>query len=337
MSLKREDLRRSRDERVIAGVAGGVARKADPTLLRGVFVVLVPVFGLGVIAYLVLWAFSPVDDELQLPRSRPSSVYLMGLGLLSVGSLLVTRLFTGGILDKTAPASLVVVAGLLLLWASDELPARERSGLPKFENATTATSAGVLLLVVGVLGVLQLGGVVSLHFGSIAAIVLVAIGVAVGAGAWGKPWPGLAATGTLLALGLGIVTVIDTPLGDGIGDRTITPESVAELVDAERLTMGSLVLDLSELEPSDFAEARSQGVLIVSASVTVGDLRVILPAGLEVEVEARVGTGQMTILNRSSKGVIVERSYPNEAATVILDLQVGLGSVLLEQEISDES
>ncbi len=55
-------LRRSRDERLLAGVCGGIASYVDasPTLVRVIFAVsLLPSIGVTGLAYLVLWWLLP--------------------------------------------------------------------------------------------------------------------------------------------------------------------------------------------------------------------------------------------------------------------------------------
>jgi phage shock protein C len=59
----RPELRRSTDDRMLAGVAGGLARylDIDATLVRIAFVVLTVVGGAGVPLYLASWLLIPED------------------------------------------------------------------------------------------------------------------------------------------------------------------------------------------------------------------------------------------------------------------------------------
>jgi phage shock protein PspC (stress-responsive transcriptional regulator) len=59
----RQELRRSTDDRMLAGVAGGLARylDVDATLVRIAFVVLTIVGGAGVPLYLASWLLIPED------------------------------------------------------------------------------------------------------------------------------------------------------------------------------------------------------------------------------------------------------------------------------------
>ena len=57
-------LQRSVDDRVVAGVAGGLGKYfgVDPVVVRVVFVLLSLVGGGGLLAYLVLWVVVPEED-----------------------------------------------------------------------------------------------------------------------------------------------------------------------------------------------------------------------------------------------------------------------------------
>lgn len=66
-----KSLRRSRQNRMIAGVIGGFARfyDLDATLLRIIYV-LVSLFSAGfpgIIVYLILWLLMPLEDEADSP------------------------------------------------------------------------------------------------------------------------------------------------------------------------------------------------------------------------------------------------------------------------------
>ena len=67
MSDVRAPLRRSKSDRMIAGVMGGLARyfSIDPTLARVIFVVvsIASVAFPGIIVYLVLWVLIPEANE----------------------------------------------------------------------------------------------------------------------------------------------------------------------------------------------------------------------------------------------------------------------------------
>lgn len=113
-------LARSRDDRMIAGVAGGIAQHlgVDPIVVRLVFVVLALIGGGGVIAYLVAWLVMPdaaaEDDAPSVPESSRVSV-AAGLILIAVGGVaLVERFVPTFSWRYVGPVVLIVVGSWLL-------------------------------------------------------------------------------------------------------------------------------------------------------------------------------------------------------------------------------
>ena len=95
-------VRRSRGDRVIAGVCAGLGRYLgiDPVLLRVAFIILALANGLGLIAYVVAWVAIPEEgtDQPAAPPSEPRrETGRMVLG----GSLVVLGLVL--LLDRLAP------------------------------------------------------------------------------------------------------------------------------------------------------------------------------------------------------------------------------------------
>lgn len=64
-------LHRSRTEKMIAGVCGGLAEylNVDPTLVRVAWVLISLLAGVGVLLYLIMWVIMPLD--LPAPPGRP--------------------------------------------------------------------------------------------------------------------------------------------------------------------------------------------------------------------------------------------------------------------------
>lgn len=126
-------LTRSRDDRVIAGVAGGIARYlgVDPVLIRLVWVVLMLVAGSGVLAYLIAWVVIPEDpaevpdpgggspdraaDLEPTPRTISGGGALVGVLLVVVGSLLLADRLVPAIPWHYLGPTLLVVLGVLVL------------------------------------------------------------------------------------------------------------------------------------------------------------------------------------------------------------------------------
>ncbi len=64
-------LTRSRTERMIAGVCGGIAEylNVDPTVVRLIWVLVAFLAGAGVLLYIIMWIIMPLD--LPTPPGQP--------------------------------------------------------------------------------------------------------------------------------------------------------------------------------------------------------------------------------------------------------------------------
>jgi phage shock protein C len=63
-------LQRSRTEKMIGGVCGGLAEyfDIDPTIVRILWVIITALGGTGILLYIVLWVIMPLERP--APRSR---------------------------------------------------------------------------------------------------------------------------------------------------------------------------------------------------------------------------------------------------------------------------
>lgn len=72
--MNEKKLTRSMTDRMVAGVAGGLAEyfNIDPTLVRVLFVILaLPTIGIGLLIYIILWIVMPESDA--APMGEPVS------------------------------------------------------------------------------------------------------------------------------------------------------------------------------------------------------------------------------------------------------------------------
>lgn len=61
--MEDKQLRRSKTDKMIAGICGGLGKYfgVDPTILRLVFVLLMIFAGTGLLAYLIMWLVIPYE------------------------------------------------------------------------------------------------------------------------------------------------------------------------------------------------------------------------------------------------------------------------------------
>ena len=118
-------LRRSRDERVIGGVCGGLGRYLgiDPVLLRIAFVILAIAGGGGILVYIVAWILIPEQREgEELGTARPSSIdstrLIVGGALIAVGTILLLNLSLPRIGKYLWPLALIAIGVAVVIQAS---------------------------------------------------------------------------------------------------------------------------------------------------------------------------------------------------------------------------
>jgi phage shock protein PspC (stress-responsive transcriptional regulator) len=295
-------LQRSRSDRMIAGVSGGLARyfEIHPAVFRVGFVVLTLLGGAGILIYAAAALVIPDEGKedsvataaLRNRRDRPWP--LIGLGLLAVaGAILLSR---ATLWPDGDAWWLFLIAGAVILWVTRNSATEAPSGAA--EEGTTDAQALAASDSRRMRRILKRLGLV---VASLVALVVIAIGV--------------------------FVAVFDVHPGRGIGDRQYVVTSAQELRDDYRLGVGSLELDLSRMQ-------FPPGVTSIDTSVDVGDLQVILPPGVALDGRADVKAGHVNVLGRQDDGweadVDVAGSGPR---VLVLDAHVGAGSVRVERAV----
>ncbi|MFI5777257.1 PspC domain-containing protein [Nocardia sp. NPDC051570] len=173
-------LRRS-GGRVVGGVAGGIADHlgVDVFKVRMAFVLLSALLGSGVVAYGILWIFTPPGGE-GPPASAAERRQAWGLALLGLALWVsLSWVFSGTIAHVLGPL-IVVSLGAALVWREfDADGPRSILGLPARPSVLTWTRilAGATLIVVG-LGVVVLARINLSSLGSaLIAVAVTLIGV----------------------------------------------------------------------------------------------------------------------------------------------------------------
>lgn len=354
-------LRRSRSDRKIAGVAGGLARHLDidPVIVRVAVVVLTLFGGAGLLVYGGLWLLVPEEGSERAilgldDRSR--SLAVIGIGVLAALSLVGD---SWGFWDF--PWFLVVVGVVLALLLSRRKSASSPS--PPLVSLTKGTpppagtpwqptggwqgyvpppprprdprrrgpilfwfTLALSALAVGVTGMVDVSGVgVPNAAYPAAAVGVCGLMLLVGA-FYGR-------AGGVIALGLlATVALAGAAASDHWDGRKLieTPLSSTAVDSRYQLPVGEIRLDLSAV--SDPAALSGESIAL---EVGVGRLEVILPPGVDVDITAQVGgPGELMLPDRRVDGVSLRESVRIDAPAapgppLSLDLSAGVGEIVV--------
>ncbi len=356
-------LRRSRTDRKVSGVAGGIARHLDidPLLVRVAFVILTFFGGGGLILYGVAWVLVPEEETGDTVIRTDEGVRTAALiiaGVLAVASVIGDSV--GGI-DFPWP---LLVVGLVLLVVFGSKQAKEkRAGAdtlvppppgapgPSYETyrpwqppqrprprPVDPRRRGPLLfpftlaltaLAVGVVGTMDLAGV-DVVPSAYPATVLGVVGLMLLVGAFFGRAGGLIFVGLLAALATAVTSVVDD---DHIGEVRETPQSAAQLDGSYGLGIGDMVIDLTEIPADELAQLDGDKLEVDNR---VGHIRVIVPdEGLRVDVDAQIVAGEVVLFDTKKSDSSKKASWGDAdepTLTIEADMFLGQVEVLTEEQ-----
>jgi phage shock protein PspC (stress-responsive transcriptional regulator) len=308
-------LLRSRDDRMIAGVAGGLARyfDVDPVIFRIGFAVSVFFGGLGLVAYIALALFVPSEaadgsvEEPAVQRSRTLAI-VAGTGLLIV-------VLSWGALDFgpfgwhhgwfIGPPLFLLALGAVLYYL--------------FRNTSASGVGGVIVrILLAIVAVFGLGAlaVASAWAGATghgvaigAAIIAVGVLLVLSAFRGGARW--LVIPAAALAVPLGAVAAADIHFSDGIGERHYRPASFSSVpAGGYELGIGQLLVDLRELPWQE------DTVLDLNVDLGMGELAVAVPENVCVSADVSTRAGELNIAGDEASGIDSEIK-PEAPATAV--------------------
>lgn len=323
-------VRRSAYDRKIAGVAGGLARHfdIDPIILRVAFVVLTFFGGAGLIVYGACWILVPderTENATVRLDERSRTVALAIVGLIAALALIGDSVGGWGFPWPLAIVGLVVLA--VMAGRGDRRPggppwgygpppgvspqqptgpyaapyaqsyaqsyAQPQAGpayvpVPRPRNPRRRGpilfwfTLALIALSLGVLGIVDLAGA-AVQDPAYPALALAVTGVMLLVGAFYGRAGGLIAVGLVAAL----ATAGSTAAGEvDAGQIDTAPRLAAAVDDSYTVTAGQIVLDLSRVTDLDALDGRT-----IDLDVTFGQIEVIVPEGLDVDVDAVVNAG----------------------------------------------
>ncbi|MCD5349920.1 PspC domain-containing protein [Kineosporia mesophila] len=339
--IREQGVFRPAENRWVAGVGSGLSRRLDidQTLIRGTFVALSIIGGLGVALYGVCWLLLPQEQDGRIHvqeamRGRFSPGFFAGviLALAAVGgggpwrgnghwfwgfpgTLILAALIVGGLWwmakrlpqnrDQVPPAAMTTDFSQKERTAHEEA-ARQHHEAQQLARARTAPSRRVRQLTLGLALIAATGVLMAEAFGDLPGWAgLTALGVAIAViaggvvanGLMGRRSPGLAGLGVLLSLILAVgaaaqhAGVETSEHMAAVGTATWAPDTREAADDQYNLGIGEAELNLTSA--GALSGATTSDPLEVEANLGVGHLVLNLPSGVAVQVDARLGAGEV--------------------------------------------
>ena len=196
---------------------------------------------------------------------------------------------------------------------------------PKETSYLGRITIGVMLVSLGVLAILDnIPGVPiepqPRHYMALATVVI-GLGLIVGGFVGRARW--LILIAALLVPTLLFSPVFEYDWNSEEFDRTVSPDTFAELEDSYALDVGNLVIDLTDL-PWDGE------TVDLEARVDAGNIEIWIPPGVGLEGEASVDVGHVGAFGRESSGLgnpTLQFDNPGPEGTVVLEAAVDLGNI----------
>jgi phage shock protein PspC (stress-responsive transcriptional regulator) len=329
-------LTRSRDDRLIAGVCGGLGRYfgIDPVIFRVAAVALVFLGGAGALLYLaaILLVPSEGDDQQSGRNLGQRGLAITGVVLLVVAA---GAIFSHGPFHfwPAWPLGFLLLFGLAVWWLiTAERPSGGASGGDSPRKTGQRLLLGLLVLVGS--AALAVGGAWLAGAGSVTAagIAVLSVALMVGLGAFAGFGRWLILPALAFAVPVGVVSAAGIDLHGGAGNREYTPVSAEQLRPSYKVGAGRLMVDVRDtnLSPGDHP---------LKLRVGLGQAVLVVPANVCVASKAHVGVGNVQWFGDSHGGVDVDwDDQPVSASAnprIVLDAKVGMGEVLITHQRSD--
>jgi phage shock protein PspC (stress-responsive transcriptional regulator) len=287
-------LERSRSDRMVAGVCGGLARYFDihPAFYRVGFVVLTLLGGAGILIYAAAALVIPDQGKedsvasaaLRNRRDRPWPL----IGLALVGVALASLLSHATLWPHGDAWVLLLVAGGAILWITRH-------------NTEASTGDGPTLAADDSRRLRRVFKALAIAAGTIVALTLVAAAI--------------------------FAAIFHVHVGRGVGERSYVVAGAQDLHRNYRLGIGDLTVDLGNVR---FHSGETQ----VGARVDVGNLRVVVPEGVALRVHGDAQLGQVEVLGQTADGRNVDKKLDQAGTRIlVLDAHVGVGKVTVTRVV----
>ncbi|MGH3440999.1 MAG: hypothetical protein ACRDUY_02935, partial [Nitriliruptorales bacterium] len=207
---------------------------------------------------------------------------------------------------------------------------RRRRRPPRRRSALGQVTVGIALLAVGALALLDAWTIFNPTADQYLAAVVIVLGVGLLVGTWWGRARWLLVLGIILLPLLAFFSAFDMNVRGPMGDLRYRPASLAEVRDSYDVAAGTLLLDLRNV---DFGGETVE----IDLNVGAGEIVVLVPEDVDLDVEASIGAGELDVENRNWEafGLRESVSFDGSSSTastvsrgrVVLDLDVGFGTI----------
>ena len=310
-SQRPKRLLRARKDRMVWGVAGGLARyfRIDPVIVRIAFGVSIFFGGLGLLVYAALTVFVPTGDGDGDAVDPPLFERKRWLGVAAgVAIALLIPTIGGGILWDGGHwgfwgflyVALVAAFGFGLYQLAKGVG---KDGKPRTSGAKIAATALMVALAVIVFPVLAIlaAYVTAIGDGVFAAIAVAVLALVLVATAFagGARW--LIVPAVALATGVGVAAAANLDWPTSVGEREYRPATASSIpAGGYQIGVGRLLVDLRDMQWSP------NQVVSLEVDAGVGSVDVVVPTDVCVAADAHAGAGQLVITGERNDGLDVD-------------------------------
>jgi hypothetical protein len=182
---------------------------------------------------------------------------------------------------------------------------------------------GLLLIGLGTLWFLEETGLLALSAETVLAalLMLVGLGLIFTARRGRRRWPIILGTVLTLVL-IANSNALSLPNMGNVGEELFQPANAAELHNSYQSGVGTMTVDFRLLSAADLAKRT------IHVSHGVGQVIVLVPAGLSLHVEGSIGVGRLTLCGKrvaGGPGISGPHDYQSGASTPLLTLIIHQG------------
>lgn len=343
----------------LGGVASGLAHYfgLDVSLVRLGFVLFTVFSGVGLVIYLLAWLVVP-RAEYWPPAAatrplRSITARETGVGLAVLGGLLFL-FFNGGGTARILVPVLLVAGGVWLLRQDESVGPAKPGGPSAMAPSYPAPDATTRIL--DETDPMMVGQPFSSAAAPQPSDTLTSplppipppppTGSTAGGPAPGSPVPPrrrrwrrvvipLLVFFVFLPL-LAIALVVGLLIGNGVDFnggfdavyRPLTVEDIPARIDHDA---GSVELDLTRLDVADFDDRSVDTPISIDIEMSVGEITVIVPEGLAIEVDAAADVGDVAVFDRAEEGIDNDVTASADDPAIELEIDLGAGKILVER------